>query len=98
MIRYAVVRFGDEWGVLSERRRIGRFPAQDAALQLGVMLAFEALSVGHEVELLLQDIGGQLAPYGLLAETPAPEAGKGERPGAGKPPEPAGMEIAASPS
>ena len=74
MVRYAVVRFGDEWGVLSERRRIGRFSAQDAALQLGVMLAFEALSVGHEVELLLQDMGGQLLPYGLLAETPPSDA------------------------
>jgi len=72
MVCYAVIRFGDEWGVLSERRRIGRFSAEDAALQLGVMLAFEALAAGHEVELLRQDMGGQLSPYGLPGQARAP--------------------------
>lgn len=65
MVCYAVVRFGAEWGVLSERKRIGRFSAKDSALQLGVMLAFEALAAGHEVELLVQDLGGQLAAHPL---------------------------------
>ena len=69
MVSYAVVRFGAEWGVLSERRRIGRFAAQDTALQLGIMLALEAQAAGHPVELLVQDGGGRLEPHPLPSPT-----------------------------
>ena len=65
MVCYAVVRFGAEWGVLSERRRIGRFPAPEPATRLALMLSLEALAEGHTVELLVQDLGGRLEPYPL---------------------------------
>ena len=65
MIRYAVLRFGAEWGVLSERRRIGHFAAQHAAVRLALMLSLEALAADHPVELLVQDLGGQMEPYPL---------------------------------
>jgi hypothetical protein len=74
MVSYAVVRFGAEWGVLSERRRIGRFAAQDTALQLGIMLALEAQAAGHPVELLVQDGGGRLEPQSLSPSRPAASA------------------------
>lgn len=66
MLRYAVMRFGDEWRVVSERRRIGRFASRDLAIMAGARLAREAMATGHPVELLVQDGAGCLLAYDVM--------------------------------
>jgi len=60
MVRFAILRFGEEWRVVSDRRTIGAFDTSQHALELGVTMALEAAAAGHEVELLVQDAVGQL--------------------------------------
>lgn len=73
MIRLAVLKFGDEWCVQAEDRRIGHFPRMDSALRAGVRLAREAVFNGEDVELLVQDFCGRLerfAPYACWENAP----------------------------
>jgi hypothetical protein len=67
LFRYAVVQLGDEWKVLSERRRIGAFPTRQLAMQAGARLAREAAASGREVELLVQGASGELMSFDVLA-------------------------------
>lgn len=60
MVCFAILRFGEEWRVVSDRRTIGAFETSDRALALGVTMALEAAAAGQEVELLVQDAVGQL--------------------------------------
>jgi len=64
LVRLAILKFGDEWCVQSERRRIGHFPQADSAVRLGVGLALAARNEGHEVELLVQDASGRMVDVG----------------------------------
>ncbi len=59
-IRYAVLQIGDEWRVVCERRRIGRFIDRDSAVSIGAGLAREALAAGHVVEFMVQGPCGEL--------------------------------------
>ena len=73
MIRLAVLKFGDEWCVQAENRRIGHFPYMGSALRAGVRLAREAVYEGEDVELLVQDFCGRLerfAPYASWETAP----------------------------
>ena len=57
---YAVMRFGEDWKIVSGSRRIGHYATQDLALSAGARLAMEAVDAGHEVEFLVQQPGGEL--------------------------------------
>ncbi|HTK35007.1 MAG TPA: hypothetical protein VL358_06920 [Caulobacteraceae bacterium] len=66
VFRYAVLMFGDEWKIVTAQRRIGHFRSRQLALQAGARLAREAASIGHEVELLVQDSFGGLLSQDVL--------------------------------
>jgi hypothetical protein len=60
IVRYAVLRCGDDWRVVSERRQFGRFETRSAAFQCALRLAREANSSGLSAEILQADAGGEL--------------------------------------
>jgi EAL domain-containing protein (putative c-di-GMP-specific phosphodiesterase class I) len=60
VIRYAVLRCGEDWRVVSERRQFGRFETRSAAFQCALRLAREANASGRSVELLQSDDAGEL--------------------------------------
>ena len=60
VIRYAVLRCGDDWRVVSERRQFGRFETRSAAFQCALRLSREANASGLSVELLQTDDAGEL--------------------------------------
>jgi hypothetical protein len=66
VFRYAVLRMGDEWKIVTGGARIGHFRTRQLALQAGARLAREASLLGHEVELLVQDERGGLLPHDVL--------------------------------
>jgi hypothetical protein len=81
MIRLAVIKYGDEWCVQAENRRLGHFPQMDAAFRAGVRLAREAIFDGEDVELLVQDFSGRLerfAPYASCETAPQGSTGPEE--------------------
>lgn len=69
MVRLAVLRFGEEWSVQTKDRRIGHFPLESLAIQAGARFAREASGGGEQVELLVQDAFGRLAPFTEAAPT-----------------------------
>ncbi|WP_292037141.1 MULTISPECIES: putative bifunctional diguanylate cyclase/phosphodiesterase [unclassified Brevundimonas] len=73
LIRYAVLRCGREWRVVSERRQLGHFGSRSAALQCALRLAREANASGAPVELLYTETGGELRAL-LLSEVEITEA------------------------
>lgn len=72
-VRYAVLRCGREWRVVSERRQLGHFGSRSAALQCALRLAREANASGAQVELLYTEAGGELRAL-LLSEIEITEA------------------------
>jgi hypothetical protein len=64
---YAILQAGDEWQIVCSRRRMGHFQTRDLALQAGARLAGEARRAGHEVELLVQEMAGELRRLDLQA-------------------------------
>jgi diguanylate cyclase (GGDEF)-like protein len=67
IVRYAVLRCGDDWRVVSERRQFGRFETRSAAFQCALRLAREANSSGLSAEILQADAGGELRALLLSA-------------------------------
>ena len=59
-LRYAVMKCGDEWKVVSGRRRIGHFADAHAANSAASGLCRQALDAGHTVEMLFHHPGGEL--------------------------------------
>ena len=74
IVRYAVLRCGEDWRVVSERRQFGRFDTRAAAFQCALRLAREANGSGLSAEILQADAGGQLHALRLAAEAGAGEA------------------------
>ncbi len=68
VVRYAVLRCGDDWRVVSERRQFGRFDTRSAAFQCALRLAREANASGLSVELLQSDDVGELRALRLSAD------------------------------
>ena len=61
-MRYAVLRCGDEWKIVSGERKIGHFVDREAATLAASGLCREAMKAGHTVELLTQNPSGELVP------------------------------------
>lgn len=71
VIRYAVLRCGEDWRVVSERRQFGRFETRSAAFQCALRLAREANASGLSVELLQADDAGELRALRLSGDAAA---------------------------
>lgn len=82
---YAIIRADGCWRVVCERRRIGRYPTCEKAALAAMALAREAVASDHAVEVLVQDVAGQLWPVseidsvGFCAELPAETATESAR-------------------
>jgi hypothetical protein len=59
-LTYAVLQVGDEWRIVCDRRHIGHFATRDEASRVGALLAHEATTSGHDVEMLLQGRFGEM--------------------------------------
>ena len=60
VMRFAVILCDGGWKVVTERRKLGHFPSREDALAVGAGLALEAEQAGHQSELLLQGVAGEL--------------------------------------
>lgn len=58
--RYAIVRTGGYWRIVTGRKSIGLFLSADQAAKAAARLAREARRAGHEIEITLQSLGGEL--------------------------------------
>jgi diguanylate cyclase (GGDEF)-like protein len=67
VVRYAVLRCGEDWRVVSERRQFGRFDTRAVAFQCALRLAREANMSGLSAEILQADAGGELRAMLLSA-------------------------------
>ncbi len=81
VIRYAVLRCGEDWRVVSERRQFGRFETRSAAFQCALRLAREANASGLSVELLQADDAGELRALRLSGDPVAATSKKAARSG-----------------
>ncbi len=69
-LRYAIVKVGDEWKIVCERRQIGHFATREAASRAGAQLAKEAAHSGYDVELLVQGQFGEMSGEQFEAARP----------------------------
>jgi hypothetical protein len=76
-----VLRCGDDWRVVSERRQFGRFETRSAAFQCALRLAREANASGLSVELLQSDDAGELRALRLSSDAVAATPRKAVRQG-----------------
>ena len=59
-VRYCVLRFGDRWSILRESSRAGVFEEQVDAIDVARRLAHQEEQGGAVVELLVQDLCGEV--------------------------------------
>lgn len=91
-LSYAVLQIGDEWRVVSGRRRMGHFSSKTLAIAAGVRLAREAMATGHQVEFLVQDQCGYLLEFDIMPMAAHIDARQGGTPQpADAAPEPPGV-------
>lgn len=65
-LRYTVLRFEEEWKVVSGQRRMGHFATRGLAVNAAARLAREAIIAGHEVEFLVQDGADGLLSFDVM--------------------------------
>lgn len=61
-IVYAIIRADGWWRVVCERRRIGHYDSCEKAALAAIALAKEARLENKSVEVLIQDLAGELWP------------------------------------
>ncbi|OYX33072.1 MAG: hypothetical protein B7Y99_07760 [Caulobacterales bacterium 32-69-10] len=76
-LKYAIMRFGDEWKVVSGERRIGHFATMALAVNAGARLAREAMAAGHEVEFMVQDGSAYLQSFDVMQMAARADARQG---------------------
>ena len=59
-VRYCVLRYGDHWSILRDTSRAGVFDEQVDAIEVARRLAHEDERDGRLVELLVQDLCGEV--------------------------------------
>ena len=79
-LKYAIIRFEDEWKVVSGQRRIGHFASMALAVDAGARLAREAMAAGHEVEFMVQDGGACLQSFDVMQMAAKVDARQGGTP------------------
>ncbi|WP_334164519.1 hypothetical protein [Phenylobacterium sp.] len=78
-LQFAVIWYGGRWTLLAPGVRRDRYASRDSALAAARRLAEHARRQGHEVEVLAQDVGGQLSAVPLQDLT-EPRDRPGDRP------------------
>jgi hypothetical protein len=73
-LQLAVLWCGGRWTLLAPGARYDRYMSRQSALDAAHRLADQARRQGHEVEVLIQDIGGELSPVPLDDLPPAKRA------------------------
>lgn len=58
----AVLWCDERWTLLAPTARYNRYPSRRSALDAAQRLAGQARRQGHEVQILVQDLGAELAP------------------------------------
>jgi hypothetical protein len=61
-IIYAIIKADGCWRVVCERRRIGHYDSCEKAALAAIALAKEARQENHSVQVLIQDLAGELWP------------------------------------
>ncbi|HEY8572389.1 hypothetical protein [Phenylobacterium sp.] len=59
-LQLAVIWYGGRWTLLAPGARYSRYGSRQSALEAAQRLAEQARGQGYEVEVLLQDVGGEL--------------------------------------
>ncbi|WP_313292789.1 hypothetical protein [Rhizobium rhizoryzae] len=77
LFRYAIVRVNRHWQIVSDRKRIGLFLTAYQAAKTAAGLAREAQQSGHEVEIAVQQAGGELVKVALPVPARARTTGRG---------------------
>lgn len=60
-LQLAVLWYGGRWTLLSPGVRFNRYGSRQSALDAARRLAGQARRQGHEVQILVQDVGGELS-------------------------------------
>jgi hypothetical protein len=60
-LQFAVIWYGGRWTLLAPGVRYDRYASRESALAAAQRLAEQARRQGYEVEILAQDVGGQLS-------------------------------------
>lgn len=71
-LQIAVLWYGGRWTLLSPGARFNRYGGRQSAIDAAYRLAAQARRQGHELEILVQEIGGELArlEFGDAPEAP----------------------------
>lgn len=64
-LQFAVIWYGGRWTLLAPGVRRDRYASRDSALAAAHRLADQARRQGYEVEVLAQDVGGELSAVPL---------------------------------
>ncbi|HVI33282.1 hypothetical protein [Phenylobacterium sp.] len=78
-LQFAVIWYGGRWTLLAPGVRRDRYASRDSALAAAHRLAEQARRQGYEVEVLVQDVGGELSAVPLQDQDEGPGR-PGERP------------------
>lgn len=72
-LQFAVIWYGGRWTLLAPGVRRDRYASRDSALAAAHRLAEQARRQGYEVEVLVQDVGGQLSAVPLQDRAERPD-------------------------
>ena len=70
-LQLAVIWYGGRWTLMAPGARYNRYGSRQSALEAAQRLADRARDQGYAVEILLQDVGGQLSTIHADSEPPA---------------------------
>lgn len=59
-LQFAVIWYGGRWTLIAPGVRYNRYGSRESALAAAQRLAAQARDQGYEVDILLQDVGGEL--------------------------------------
>jgi len=79
-LQFAVIWYGGRWTLLAPGVRRDRYASRDSALAAAHRLAEQARRQGYEVEVLVQDVGGELSAVPLQEDRDDGPGRPGDRP------------------
>ncbi|WP_374468818.1 hypothetical protein [Phenylobacterium sp.] len=71
-LQFAVIWYGGRWTLLAPGVRYNRYASRESALAAAQRLAEQARRQGYEVDVLMQDVGGELSSVPPRAEADPP--------------------------
>jgi len=70
-LQLAVIWYGGRWTLLAPGVRYNRYASRQSAIDAAQRLARQATRQGYHVEILLQDVGGELSTVALDQAPPS---------------------------